>query len=646
MTQIDTSSTTGSEFTPADAAALYGVDRWGCGYFSVGPHGQMLVHPTGQPDVSIDLKALVDDLSVRGIEAPVLLRFSDLIRHRIGDLAAAFRNAIERHGYHAPYHCVYPIKVNQQRHVVEEICEACLEHGFGLEAGSKPELLAVMALLAGRPPVPIVCNGFKDAEYIETVILAQKIGMQVIPVAESLDELETVVKMAQRHDVRPIMGVRVKLSTRKLSRWEASGGPRSKFGFRMSSLIELVAMLKRQGMADCLKLVHGHPGSQISNLSSITETVNELGRVYVELRRMGVGVEMVDVGGGLGIDYDGSNADHDSSMNYTVDGYADAVVGTIKRICDETSQPHPTVLTESGRAIIAFASVLVFDVLEVTRFDRFPIAPALSLSDMRQPTPDPVRRLIELHETLNEDNAASCFDQATDAFEAVSVLFNAGQLSLALRGEAERLYWTIAWRAMELLEGRASFADDLVDTYFCNLSIFQSLPDTWAVDQQFPIVPIHRLNERPTRRGVIVDLTCDSDGCVNHYIRADGRSAGGAETALHLHDPGSGRYLLGAFLVGAYQEILGDLHNLFGDTHAVHIGLDEDNHPEVQHVVWGDSVREVLTYVQYDCDHMASTMRRAVERAVKHGKLTLAESAQLMQFYEHGLNGYTYFEGR
>ncbi len=629
-----------------DAVELYDVDRWGKGYFGVNAEGHVVVYPTKDPSRGIDLKKLVDQLGMRDIYPPVLIRFTDILQHRVREIADAFSDAIREHEYRGKYSCVYPIKVNQQRHVVEEMRDFGAQQGFGLEAGSKPELLAVLAII-GDADMPVICNGFKDDEYIETVILAQKIGKRVIPVVEKFTELELIVKYAQQHGIKPKLGIRVKLSSRGSGRWEESGGVRSKFGLFMSEVLDALDYLKERDMADGLKLVHCHLGSQITNIRGVKNAITELGRVYVGLKKAGAGLEMVDIGGGLGVDYDGSQTDNESSVNYTLAEYASDVVFRIKGICDEAGLDHPLIISESGRALVAYHSVLVFNVLGVSGFDEFKIPAELpATTDDGKPMPQPIRDLFDCHRELTIKNAAEAFHDASAAYEQALNLFNLGYLNLKLRSLAEQLFWSTCSKIAALTrqikrmpKELKKLPDSLLDTYFCNVSIFQSLPDSWAIDQKFPIMPIHRLSEQPTRVGMLADITCDSDGKIDNFI--DG---GRGKNALELHPFSGGEYLIGAFLVGAYQEILGDLHNLFGDTHTVHVSLDEDGDVSIEHVIAGDTVREVLSYVQFNAEELLGRMRREAERAIKAGKITVAESTQLMRFYEKGFNGYTYLE--
>jgi arginine decarboxylase len=626
-------------WTVTDAAEAYDVASWGKGYFSVGDNGNLLVHPTKEADRRIDLKKLVDTLGWRGISLPILIRFADILKHRLGEMHQAFDTSIREHGYQGEYCCVYPIKVNQQRQVVEEVFNFGRAYRFGLEAGSKPELLAVLAIADNE--TPIICNGFKDDEYIEMVMLAKKVGRRIIPVVEKYTELELIVKHAKAVGVKPVIGVRLKLASRGSGRWKSSGGYRSKFGLTVSEAVKAVQHLRDLGMEDSLQLLHFHLGSQITNIRQIKAAVIEGARIYVELRKLGAGLRYMDVGGGLGIDYDGSQTDFESSVNYTLEEYARDIVYHIQSICDEAEVAHPTIITESGRAVAAYHSVLVFNVLGVSGFGEEDL-PASVPEDSEQCLID----LYETHKSINKKNLLETYHDAQQALDSALNLFSLGYLSLEQRSLAENFYWTICRKIFKLAKELDYFPEDLEglesllsDTYFCNFSLFQSMPDSWAVKQLFPLMPIHRLNERPTRQAILGDISCDSDGKVDQFI--DRRDV---KKTLPLHQYNGDTYILGAFLVGAYQEILGDLHNLFGDTNAVHVSLDENGEVVLETVVQGDTVREVLNYVQYNLQSLIDQFRRDVELAVREQRLGYEEAGRLLKFYEEGLQGYTYLE--
>jgi arginine decarboxylase len=623
-----------------DALDLYNVRQWGKGYFGVSRAGHVTVHPNKKTEPAIDLKDLVDQLTARGIQLPILLRFTDILRHRVGEISEAFQSAIAECEYGGEYSCVYPIKVNQQRHVVEEIVDFGRPYNFGLEAGSKPELLAVLAMTDDN--TPIICNGFKDDEFIRMAMLARKIGKQIVPVVEKFTELEAIVRHATELEVRPAIGVRVKLAARGAGRWRSSAGFRAKFGLTLTEVLELFEYLKARDMADCLQLVHFHIGSQITNIRKFKDALTEAARVYTELHRLGAGVKYLDVGGGLGVDYDGSQTDFESSINYTLQEYATDVVFRVKSVCDEAGVPHPTIITESGRAVVAYHSVLVFDVLGASHIDKPNGVPY----DLPEDAPQPLADLYAIHRDLNKKNYLESYHDAIQHVEESLNLFTLGYLPVEQRAMAERLFWSICCRVQRILgevdpvpEELENLGTLLADTYFCNFSVFQSMPDSWAVKQLFPILPIHRLDERPNRSAVLGDITCDSDGKVDQFC--DLRDV---KATLSLHEFNGEPYYLGAFLLGAYQEILGDLHNLFGDTNAVHVSVDEDGIVSLDEVIKGDTVREVLHYVQYSADKLATAMRRDVEKAVRAGKISVSESRQLLRFYETGLEGYTYLE--
>jgi arginine decarboxylase len=631
---------TGEVFTVNDANELYEVDRWGKGYFSISPSGHVLVHPTKDPSKAIDLKDLTDHLMLRGIQLPVLIRFRDILRHRVGDIHNAFKSAITQHQYDGGYMCVYPIKVNQQRQVVEEVLDFGREYGFGLEAGSKPELLAVAA--QAYNDTPIICNGFKDAEFIEMAMLAQKIGRTVIPVVEKYTELGLILKYAEKVGVRPKIGMRVKLASRGGGRWQGSGGYRSKFGLTVTEVIRGLEELRALGMEDCFKLLHFHLGSQIPNIRIVKGALNEAARIYTELVKAGAGLEYLDVGGGLGVDYDGSQTNFESSVNYTLEEYANDVVYHIQTVCDDAGVKHPTIVSESGRAIVAYHSVLIFNVLGVSAFGEEEIPASFPTDDTEQPLID----LLETYQNLTVRNALESYHDAQQALDMALNLFSGGYLPLDQRCKAENLYWAILTKLKKLVgqmedvpEDLQSLDDSMADTYFCNFSLFQSCPDSWAIKQLFPVMPIHRLNTPPTHHAVLGDITCDSDGKIDQFI--DRRDV---KRTLPLHTVNGEPYYLGVFLVGAYQEILGDLHNLFGDTHAVHVSLDDRGSVVLDAVIKGDTVKEVLDYVEFSADELVRKLRNDVELAVRQGKITYEESGRLLEFYEDGLGGYTYLE--
>ncbi|MCB9953482.1 MAG: biosynthetic arginine decarboxylase [Planctomycetaceae bacterium] len=627
-------------WTIADAVDLYEVQRWGKDYFSVGENGHLFVHPDRRRDRGIDLKELVDRLQLRGLDLPILLRFNGVLKDRMREINDCFSKAILDHGYKGKYSCVYPIKVNQQREVVEKIIEYGRPYGFGLEAGSKPELMAVVAMTS--PETPIVCNGFKDDEFIEMAMLAQKMGRTVIPVVEKYTELELCLKYAEKVGVRPNIGMRVKLASRGSGRWQSSGGYRSKFGLTVAEVLQALKELESRGMADCFKLLHFHLGSQITNIRQVKGAVNEAVRVYVDLSKRGAGLTYLDVGGGLGVDYDGSQTNFESSMNYTLQEYANDIIYHAQTVCDEAGVPHPNIISESGRAIAAYHSVLVFGTLGVTRQGNVSNIPKEIPDEFEQPLHD----LMMTCRDVNTRNVLEAYHDAQQALDMAMSLFSTGYLPLEQRVLAENLYFAIAYKIQRLIPELEYIPDELQsldrllsDTYFCNFSLFQSMPDSWAIKQLFPVMPIHRLEEQPTRHGVLSDITCDSDGKIDCFI--DRRDV---KRTLRLHEFDGSTYVMGAFLIGAYQEILGDLHNLFGDTNAVHVEITEEGEVVLDTIIKGDTVRQVLEYVQFKGSDLMHRVQQSVELAVRDGHVTHHEAGRIVKFYEEGLNGYTYLE--
>jgi arginine decarboxylase len=631
-----------------DSLDLYQVPAWGRDYFGINAAGHVVVRPDGSPQREIDLFEVVEGLKARDLTTPVVVRFSDILRHRLMRLHEAFAQAIAENDYKSRYCAVFPIKVNQQRLVVEEVYRYGREFGFGLEAGSKPELLAVMALTEDAPDRMIVCNGFKDDSYIEAVILATKLGRTIVPVIENFEELKLVLKHAEKYQVRPRIGVRVKLASEGAGRWRDSAGEKSKFGLFINEILELVKTLKQHSMLDCLELVHCHPGSQLHDIRRVKDAINELAHVYAELKLMGAGLKYIDVGGGLGVDYDGSGTNFDSSMNYTINEYASDVVYRIASVCNTRGIDHPVIVSESGRATAAHHSVLIFNTLGSSALDQFRVAGRIDEDySGDDEVPQPVLDLFEAYRSVSDRRLVECYHDALQAREQALQMFNLGYLSLEFRGLAERLYWATCAKIRDCCRKRGAVPEELEDlelilsdTYFCNFSVFQSLPDSWAIGQLFPILPIHRLDERPTRNAVLADITCDSDGKIDRFV-----SQREVKRTLALHElrPGE-EYYLAAFLVGAYQETLGDLHNLFGDTHVVHIRLHDEGGWWIEEIVKGDTAGKVLSYMQYDVDQLYPRFSRDCERAVREGRMTLAESQALRRFYDGELNGYTYLE--
>jgi arginine decarboxylase len=628
-------------WTSTDSLDLYNIRGWGNNYFSVDDAGHMIVHPGGVGTPAIDLKELVDEVRERGISPPLLIRFSEIIQQRVVELNEAFGRAISEYGYKGSYRGVYPIKVNQDRYLVERLVQYGRPYHYGLEAGSKPELLAVMAMLEDEEAL-IVCNGYKDEEYIETALLASKLGRHVILVVEKPSELPLIHQISQRMGVRPRIGIRSRLSAKGAGHWEASGGDRSKFGLSGRDLLQAVAFLRENDLLDTFELLHFHLGSQISSIRSVKDGLREAAQVYVNLVELGAPLGFLDVGGGLGIDYDGSQTNFTSSLNYTLQEYANDIVFGLMEVCDARGVPHPTIVSESGRATVAHHAVLIIDVLGVSEFEvgKLPRRPPADA----EPS---LRHLFETYKEVSRKNLLESYHDAISYRDECQSLFNLGHLSLEYRGLAEDLFWATCQKILRITRTLQQVPEELeglerqlADTYFCNFSVFQSLPDSWAIDQLFPVVPIHRLEEEPAARAVLADITCDSDGKIDHFI--DRRDV---KDVLELHDYRHGEpYYLGVFLVGAYQEILGDLHNLFGDTNTVHVSLDPEDDYKIEGVINGDTVSDVLRYVRYNRDDLVARVRRATEQALRSKRLTFEESRLLLRRYEEGLSGYTYLE--
>ncbi|GAB4153527.1 MAG: biosynthetic arginine decarboxylase [Planctomycetota bacterium] len=625
-------------WTIRDSAELYQLSAWGGDAFAISDRGELIVQPMGPAGPRFSLPELVEDLQSRGLELPILLRISDVLRLRVAAIAGAFSRAIGELGYKGRYRPVFPVKVNQQRDVVEELVEFGKEHALGLEAGSKPELLIVLAHMT-NPDGIVICNGYKDVRYVETAMLAQKLGLHCVIVIDRFEELETVLKVSRRIDLRPHIGVRAKLASRGAGKWQESGGEKSKFGLTAAELMRSVECLRQAGMLDCLELLHFHIGSQITAIRAIKDALNESTRIYTELRALGAGLTMIDVGGGLAVDYDGSQTNFQSSSNYTLQEYANDVVFAVQQACDENGMPHPDIISESGRAMTAHHSILVFDVLGVSTM-------AIDVpKDADTHEDSTIQNLVQVYRDVSLKNYMESYHDALHLKEEATSLFNLGYLDLKGRALAENLFWAICDRIRNVVkaldyvpEELAGLERALADTYYCNFSVFQSAPDHWAVKQLFPMMPIHRLDERPTRRAVFADLTCDSDGKVDRFI--DLRDV---KHVLEVHPYRPPQpYYLAMFLVGAYQEILGDLHNLFGDTNAIHISMDEQHGYRIERVIEGDSVSEVLSYVQYDKQDLVRRMRGRIESAVRDGALNMRESALLLRRFEEGLAGYTY----
>jgi arginine decarboxylase len=625
-------------WTIRDSTDLYNIQAWGGEYFSVSEKGHVVINPGGPGKMAVSLHDLVEDLQRRGYQLPMLLRFSDVLRHRVTAICGAFQTAIRESGFNGRYRPVFPIKVNQQRDVVEELVHFGRPHDMGLEAGSKPELLVALAHM-DNPGGVIVCNGYKDTKYIETALLAQKLGRYVLIVIDRFEELETIIRVGRRLNVRPHIGVRARLASKGAGKWVESGGEKSKFGLAAIELVKVAQRLREVAMLDCLEMLHFHIGSQITAIRAIKDALRESCRVYAELHALGAGLKFIDVGGGLGVDYDGSKSNFHSSTNYSLQEYANDVISAVQMACDEKKIPHPDIVSESGRALTAHHAVLVFNVLGHDMVSIKPPEP--EVADHPSTT---IRSLYEVWKGLSRKNFQEGYHDALQLKEEAISLFNLGYLDLEGRAVVENLFWAICDRLQKIVSELDYVPDELegleralADTYYCNFSVFQSVPDHWAVKQLFPVMPIHRLHERPARKGILVDLTCDSDGKMDEFI--DLRDV---KHTLELHEYQDKPYYLAAFLVGAYQEILGDLHNLFGDTTAIHVSIDESHGYSIDRVVEGDTVNEVLDYVEYRKDDLMRRVRACAEDAMRRGALRLEESALLLKHYEESLAGYTY----
>ena len=629
----------------SDSESLFNLSSWGRGFFGVNAEGRVTVRPDGGGTAAalegpeLDLHELVEQVRRRGVEPPILLRFDGILRSRARMIFSAFDHAREEYEYGGGYRGVYPIKVNQERQVVETLLEEGRELGMGLEVGSKPELFAGIALQAGEGSL-MICNGYKDREYVEIALLASQLGIRPIIVIEKFTELATVLEASRSLGIRPHLGVRSKLSFRSSGRWQNSVGDRSKFGLTTREIVDLVDQLEQADMLDCLELLHFHIGSQISQIRSIKQAMTEATNILAGLHDLGARIQFFDVGGGLGVDYDGSRTTFDSSMNYSLQEYANDVVYSLKVACERGDLPEPVIVSESGRALAAHHAVLVSEVIGVTK-----LANRHTPDPLDADAPEVVRELAELVEEISSKNFVECYHDATHQRERAMVLFNTGQLSLKDRARAEEFYWAAAERILEIVREHPRVPEDLAgleramaDTYFLNFSLFQSLPDSWAIDQIFPVLPIHRLDEEPRRRAILADMTCDSDGKVDRFI-----GLRDVKRVLEVHELRSQEpYYLGFFLVGAYQEILGDMHNLFGDTNIVHVDVDPTGRPRLTNVLRGDRVKEVLSYVDFFEEDLLRGLRRHVEDALDAGRFDYEDSARFWRRYEEGLRGYTY----
>ena len=623
-----------------DSAELYNINGWGLKYFSINDKGHVAVTPR-EGNASVDLKELMDELQVRDVTSPVLVRFPDILDNRIEKISKCFEQAAEEYGYTAQNFIIYPIKVNQMRPVVEEIVSHGKKFNIGLEAGSKPELHAVLAINIDENSL-IICNGYKDENYIELALLAQKMGRRIFLVVEKLNELKLIASISKRLKIHPNIGIRIKLASSGSGKWEESGGDASKFGLTSSELLEALDFMESKGLKDCLKLIHFHIGSQVTKIRRIKTALREASQFYVQLHSMGFNVEFVDIGGGLGVDYDGTRSSNsEGSVNYSIQEYVNDSISTLVDVSDKNGIPHPNIITESGRALTAHHSVLIFEVLETATLPEW--------DDEEEIAPDAhelVQELYGIWDTLNQNKMLEAWHDAQQIREEALDLFSHGIVDLKTRAQIERLYWSITREINQIAGGLKHAPDEfrglsklLADKYFCNFSLFQSLPDSWAIDQIFPIMPIQRLDEKPERSATLQDITCDSDGKIANFISTRNVAHYLPVHSLKKNEP----YYLAVFLVGAYQEILGDMHNLFGDTNAVHVSVNEKGY-SIEQIIDGETVAEVLDYVQYNPKKLVRTLETWVTKSVKEGKISLEEGKEFLSNYRSGLYGYTYLE--
>lgn len=623
-----------------DSAELYNINGWGLKYFSINDKGHVAVTPR-EGSASVDLKELMDELQVRDVTSPVLLRFPDILDNRIEKISKCFQQAADEYGYTAKNFIIYPIKVNQMRQVVEEIVSHGKKFNIGLEAGSKPELHAVLAINTDENSL-IICNGYKDENYVELALLAQKMGRRIFLVVEKLNELRLIADISKRLKIRPNIGIRIKLASSGSGKWEESGGDGSKFGLNSSELLEALDFLEKTKMTDCLKLIHFHIGSQITKIRRIKNALKEASQFYVQLQNMGFHVEFVDIGGGLGVDYDGTrSSSSESSMNYSIQEYVNDSVSALVDACAKNNLPQPNIITESGRSLTAHHSVLVFEVLETTSLPIWD-----EKEELGENPHELVDELYKIWDNMNQPRLLESWHDALQIREEALDLFGLGLLDLRTRAQIEQLFWSVAREVNEIASDMKHAPEELrkiskllPDKYFCNFSLFQSLPDSWSIDQLFPIMPISRLDERPDRTATIQDITCDSDGKINNFISSHGANSHLAVHALNNKE----LYYIGVFLVGAYQEILGDMHNLFGDTNAVHVSVYKDRY-EIDQVIDGETVAEVLDYVQFSPKKLVRSVETWVTSSMKAGIITPEEGREFLSNYRSGLYGYTYLE--
>ena len=638
------------EWTYKDSKKLYKIDKWSNGYFKINARGNVYVHIKSRDKEvrKLDIYKLLNELLERGIRLPLIIRFPDIIASQIQYLYDCFHKAIGNYSYKGKYMGVYPIKVNQQKHLVQEIIRQGTHLGLGLECGSKPELLAALSLMKDKHS-PLVCNGFKDQEYIETALLFQKSGRNIFIVVERMKELKLILKCSKKFRLVPKIGFRIKLQNESCGRWEQSCGVHSKFGLTVNEIIEGFHLIKKQRMLNCLWFLHFHMGSQVPDIQNINASIKEGARFFTGLYKLGAKhLKYIDVGGGFGVDYDGSKSSH-SSVNYSPQEYANDVVSIIQSVCDEEKVPHPDIITESGRFLVAHHSVLIFDVLDMNLWNKK--IPSVSL---QKKDPQFVHDLQYTLQNMNEMNLNESYNDLMQSKNEIIQMFTYGRISLEERAKAENLFWKITHKMADMA-GKFekqniynALQEELRSIYFCNFSLFQSVPDSWALRQIFPVMPLHRLNEKPEHKALLMDLTCDSDGKMSRFISASSNNTSNKKngTGLYVHTLKKQPYFVGVFLTGAYQEILGDLHNLFGDTDSVGISLLPRGKFNIDHYVPGDTVMDVLGYVQYRKDKMVNSMRYFAEQSILSKKITRREAKLLIRRYEEGLSGYTYFENK
>ncbi len=629
-------------WTKEKSEELYGIKNWGAGYFSVSDKGDVLINPyKDNKDAAISLMDIISGVRERELDMPVLLRFENILDSQISYLNNSFRNAMRELNYKGEYRGVYPIKVNQQQQVVEEVTRFGQRYHHGLEVGSKAELIAALSAMKDKEAC-LICNGYKDAEFVDLGLYAVKMGFNCFFVVEIPDEVNIILERSQALGIKPNIGMRIKLSAKAGGHWTESGGDRSVFGLNMSQLITMVDCLRGKGMLDALKLLHYHLGSQIPNIRDIRSAVIEAARVYAELVKEGAPMGYLDLGGGLAVDYDGSNTNYTNSRNYTVDEYCTDIVEAVMTTMDSSSVEHPVIITESGRTTVAYYSVLLFNVLDVERFEEYDVPETIDEGISEQ-----IKNLFEVNRNLNLKNIQECYNDALYYRDEIRDMFKHGKISLRERSLSEKIFWNtisrIAREKEKLKHGLPDLEDiesAIADIYYCNFSVFQSIPDSWAIDQLFPIMPVHRLLELPKRNAVLADITCDCDGKIDRFIDLHD-----VRTTLPVHEMKNGDdYYLGVFLVGAYQETLGDLHNLFGDTNVVSVRINPDGHYDFVKEIRGDSVADVLSYVEFDPKRMLDKFRQKAEEAIREGRISASERPEIMRAYDNGLRGYTYYE--